>query len=77
MQRKLVELDPENVAMHVTLANFYARLKDFEAAVTAIQAALKMAPRNPLYNEALDRYQALAKASPEKSNGKAGTAEAH
>jgi hypothetical protein len=36
-----------------------------------------MAPRNPRYNEALDRYQALAKASPEKSNGKAATAEAH
>lgn len=77
LQRKLVELDPENVEMHVTLANFYARLKDFDAAVTAIQAALKMAPRNPRYNEALDRYQALAKASPEKSNGKAATAEAH
>ena len=63
--------------MHATLANFYARLKDFDAAVTAIQAALKMEPRNPRYNEALNRYQALAKLSSEKNDGKAATAEAH
>jgi len=43
--------------------------------VAAMQAALKLAPRNPRYNKALHRYQALAKLSSEKSNGKAATAE--
>ena len=75
LQRKLVELDSKNFAVHVTLANFYARLKDFDAAVAAMQAALKLAPRNPRYNKALHRYQALAKLSSEKSNCKAATAE--
>ena len=39
-----------------------------------MRAALKMEAKNPHYSEALHRYQALAKLSPQKINGKAKTA---
>ena len=59
LQRKLMELDPENAERWVSCAYFYFRLERIEEAVAAMETALKMNPAGPDYRFKLDQYRLL------------------
>jgi tetratricopeptide (TPR) repeat protein len=60
LQKKIVEIEPENPKAISKLAGFYARLGRFDDAAAAMKIATRLDPANKLYRQSLRRYETVS-----------------
>ncbi len=61
LQKIMSEIEPNNPQFKARIAFYYARLSRFKEAVSAIQSALKIDPKNKNYRQTLTQYTSLLK----------------
>jgi len=66
LQKIMTELEPENPRVIARLAYFYARLNQFDDAISSMKSAIKIDSNNPNYHKRLKRYMYLNKRTKEK-----------
>lgn len=59
LQKIMSEIEPENPHFMVKVAYFYARLDQFNDAVSAMESALEIDPDNKDYQQTLNHYKSL------------------
>ena len=61
LQKKIVELEPEDPIAFSTLANYYARLGRFEEAIAAMKTASHLDPGNRRFQKVLAYYESFGR----------------